>query len=800
VKTNLLFFILLFTGNYTSFSQTDTTNLFKITGTLKNAEEYKELEFINLTLLTLKDSSFVKSGITNNKGEFIFENIKAGNYILRIISISYKPLYRKVILNKNVNLNILLEKNDTEIDEVTITAEKELYKLETDKRIYLTANDESIQNAFAEDAIENAPGVYIDIDGNAVIRDKPATIWINGKPSKKKNENLKSFLKLLPASRIEKIEVITNLSARYTATNTNSIINIVLKKKTYDNSLTAFGTVINTANVFGLWSTLYVNKKKFDFNIYAIGSSASRKNEYYDKSYSKENEDTLFYYELDNKNLSDEKGIRLYSELNFRPNKKNEIGINVEYANFSDNEFFRSKEIRRYDNPLTKEINLLEGKPYYYNISGISFYHYFEKENHEINFNIDYYYDKTSGSDDRKELNVSGNILSRRKSNVSEISEALYFSFNYNYPFNTKMLLSVGTYMTPINSATKNKNTSIFKNEENYWVYDSILSINNKISKAEYQTYAMLSGSLLKIRYKIGIRYEYNIFDLNQTIPVFNLYKIYQNFYPSLHLSYKTKSKHSFSLSYSRRVNTPVYNLNSYIDRTNNDYISSGNPDLNFASTNSYEFSYFKRFKKINVSTSIYQKNTKNDIIKVSEPVFDSYYNKTVVLQTYANCAESKFTGTEISLSSNPVNNLRLRLYTNTYYQNLNGTYNNLPLKDKNFIYTIMFTASYKFFNNFTFKISPYYKSDKSDIFQNTESTFYTNARLKFDLWKKRFSIDIAAKDIFGTREMITEYHLNSFYHYSEKDYNFQRVQFIFIYRIGNTKYDRQAKINKLAR
>jgi len=125
---------------------------------------------------------------------------------------------------------------------------------------------------------------------------------------------------------------------------------------------------------------------------------------------------------------------------------------------------------------------------------------------------------------------------------------------------------------------------------------------------------------------------------------------------------------------------------------------------------------------------------------------------------------------------------------------------NNLPLKDESFIYTAKFTVSYKFFNNLTLKISPYYKSDKSDIFQNTKSTFYTNARLKFDLWKKHFSFDIAAKDIFGTREMITEYYLDSFYHYSEKDYNFQRVQFILIYRIGNSKFDRQAKINKLAR
>ncbi len=267
------------------FAQQSEPELLTIKGFVKDSSENKSLEYVNISLLSARNKHFIKGGITNEKGEFSIKNIKNGNYILRIATISYHIKNIKIQLPKDSVINIFLEKDDTELDEVTVTANKEIYALEPDKRVYLTANDESIQNAFAEDALENAPGVYIDTDGNIIIRGKPASVWINGRPSKRRKENLQSFLQTIPASSIEKIEVITNPSAEYTATNTNSIVNIVFKKKISKNSLLAFGTVINTVNIFGFWSTAYITRKKFDLNVYALYTTGFREYKYYDKSF-----------------------------------------------------------------------------------------------------------------------------------------------------------------------------------------------------------------------------------------------------------------------------------------------------------------------------------------------------------------------------------------------------------------------------------------------------------------------------------------------------------------------------------
>lgn len=153
-----------------------------------------------------------------------------------------------------------------------------------------------------------------------------------------------------------------------------------------------------------------------------------------------------------------------------------------------------------------------------------------------------------------------------------------------------------------------------------------------------------------------------------------------------------------------------------------------------------------------------------------------------------------------MSLSSSPVKNLRIRLYTNTYYQDLKGDYNNIKLSERSFVYNARLNISYKFLKNVNIKISQYYRSNKASIFQNNKGIIYTNASLNFDLFKKRLSIDIRASDIFNTRKRISEYYLNNFYHYSEKTITTQRIQFALIFRIGNSKFDRQAKVNQLAR
>jgi hypothetical protein len=720
---------------------------------------------------------------------------------LLLSNLGYNKKNQTISLHEDLSLQIFISKEDSAIQEISVLGDKTIYKLEPDKRVYLTANDASIQNAFAVDALENAPGAYIDIDGNVIVRGSSASVWINGKPSRRSAESLRDYLKLLPASQIEKIEVITNPSARYSATNTNTVVNIVLKKAENINNLIALGTFFVTDGRKGIWATTFIKKNKIDLNVYASLANGNIKSNIYDKSFSLLNNDTSFYSESERNNISLSLFKKVYGEFNYNLNENTTLGFQAEYDNFIYSDSFNNKYVRRYENPANLYAIINNKNEYKLGYFNINFNHNFDKEGHEISFEANYYKSITETNFGKIENNILETNSTLWESSPQEIDLNLSLTGNYTLPLNKNYSLEAGFQINPLLETSK---TNIVKTSSDLNV---ILVSNNVLSNTfvkklpTYEFYSTFSGKIYSVSYKLGLRYEYDIYDLNQNLPEnYSQNEIYKNFYPSIHLSYQTKKEHSFSLSYSKRANSPFYNMNPFVDRTIIDYLSSGNPNLDFAETDSYEFAYFKSFKKIDVNFSLYQRNTKNDILSVSEPFYDTYSNQTVVLQSFANCGNSKFSGTEISLSSSPVKNLKLSFYANTYYQNLKGSYNNQILDFESFEYNAKVAVTYKFYKKFIVKINPYIISDKGNIFQNTKSLFYTDVYFTADFFNKKLSVDIRVKDIFNTKNFINEYFLNDFYRYSESDRITRMAQFVLIYRIGNSKFDREAKVNQLAR
>ena len=127
------------------------------------------------------------------------------------------------------------------LEGVTITAERPLFSVEGEKTLYQVSDDPTVQGGVASDALQNAPGVSVDVEGNITLRGASSVeIWINDQPSNLTEENLKTYIQTLPANAIDRIEVITNPSARY-ATTADGIINIVMNSKIKRNEFLCFG-------------------------------------------------------------------------------------------------------------------------------------------------------------------------------------------------------------------------------------------------------------------------------------------------------------------------------------------------------------------------------------------------------------------------------------------------------------------------------------------------------------------------------------------------------------------------------
>ena len=229
-------------------------------GTLQDATSGEALPYTNCVLLRQQDSTFVQGTTTDASGLFHFSPVDTGSYLLRISSIGYEPYWQQISLPPDTALGtISLFHSTTNLQAVSVTAQRPLYSADGEKTFYHVEDDPSVQTGTASDALQNAPGVEVDAEGNITYRGKSAVeVWINNRPSNMDGEALKQYIKTLPASSIKRIEVLSNPSARYGTS--GSIINIVTDGRNPLNQLLSVGFKASTGPRFSPWVSYVYNQ------------------------------------------------------------------------------------------------------------------------------------------------------------------------------------------------------------------------------------------------------------------------------------------------------------------------------------------------------------------------------------------------------------------------------------------------------------------------------------------------------------------------------------------------------------
>jgi hypothetical protein len=196
-----------------------------------------------------------------------------GNYFIKTSYLGYDVFEQPVVVsgeNSIIKLDsILLQPAAAKLESITVATTKPVYMNDGEKILYNVSEDPSIQTGTAADALQNAPSVEVDIEGNITLRGVSGVeIWINDRPSRLDAENLKTYLQQLPANSLERIEVISNPSARYTAKGAGGIINIVTKSNIQKNSFISFGLNGSTRPMVSPWFSYMFSNEKFSFNAY----------------------------------------------------------------------------------------------------------------------------------------------------------------------------------------------------------------------------------------------------------------------------------------------------------------------------------------------------------------------------------------------------------------------------------------------------------------------------------------------------------------------------------------------------
>jgi hypothetical protein len=206
-----------------------------IRGKVMDKKTGEPISFVNVNVSARGSEKVLTGVVTDMDGAFLMEDVKYGDYTLSIAYLGYTPLKRDSTLNaqtRNRHFNALYLTEDSHtLGEVTVTGQRSEMKLEVDRKSFSV--DQQISNAggSASDVLENIPSVEVDNDGNVSLRgNESVEVWINGKASGLTSDNRAEILQQLPAESIERIEVIDNPSAKFSAEGSAGIINIVLKK------------------------------------------------------------------------------------------------------------------------------------------------------------------------------------------------------------------------------------------------------------------------------------------------------------------------------------------------------------------------------------------------------------------------------------------------------------------------------------------------------------------------------------------------------------------------------------------
>ncbi len=767
----------------------------KITGTVVEKGSKVPLEYATITFTNATSPKALGGGITNPKGEFNVE-ITPGIYDIKIEFISFTPVILKAKnLAEKTNLGqISLEEDSTQLSEVTVRAEKTSVEIKLDKKVYSIGNDLMVKGGTVSNVLNNIPSVSVDAEGAISLRgNENVTIFIDGKPSNAININ--EALRLISAEAIDKVEVITNPSARYDAEGGAGILNIILKKGKNQGFNGTFIGALGTPKNNSLGGTLNYKTKKYNlFTNQGFANRVAPGNALYETNYlnPKPNSPNFIRETRDiqdeSKSYNGNLGIELFlnnlttwtNTMNYRnSNEKNvdDVNFNNQYTDASKN-----NTITRISNEKNKE----EDFEFKSNLQKK-----FKKEGHKLDVDVQI------SSNDEKELadivdSKNGKDFTENKQkNTREL-----FQLDYVLPFGKGSQFEAGyrgNFVNQLTDVTVFNNGTINTNFTNKLEY--IENVN-----AFYTQYGL---KVNKFSYLFGLRWEDTNVDVNlYTTNDFNK-KRYNNFFPSAFVTYEISEESSLSLNYSRRITRPRGRLiNPFSNYSSNINIFQGNPDLDPAITNAVDFGFLKKWSKFLLSTSLYNNRTTDTFIYVRLNSGDEVNGVPVLLTTPINLATENRIGFEFNLNYSPYKWWKLNSNFNFFNIDTKGdyTYTDFNNKDitqnfdqKTTSWSARLNSKLTLPAKIDWQTNMNYFGDQKTAQGKFIGIFAMDLGFSKDVLKEKATIAFNISDVFNSRKMKIETLIPGFIDsYSERQRSQTQVTLSFTYRLNRSKTDKE--------
>ncbi len=793
---NILFFLVLFLSS----SVLSQKNF--IQGELVDGLNGDALAYANVGLLTSFDSVFTKGTTTDMEGKFEFKNVDTGNYFLRVSYVGYPTSLIKIKVDSGLTkLGILkISKTSQSLDEVSIVSEKLMYQYEADKKVYNVSEDPSVQLGSASDALQNAPGVWVDLEGNITLRGVDnVEIWINDKPSRIPADGLKTYLMQLPANSLERIEVMTNPSSKFSASGSAGIINIVTKQKIKKNFLLSTGATVSTKPQYNPWLSFVWSNEKIKINTYISRWWQQNENNNYNNGWVRNDTANLYSYRNSG-----------YSESRFGWNS---AYIDVEYQ-FTDktkaNAYFGgSSSINTSQNSNINEKNelLLNGLS---NIvrqnsqsgnginwhSGGSIQHDVIAEKHYFNLDFalgSWMNDYTSENNEE----ITGFLERNRNFKSQEKYGGRWYDVDVKYFNNFKKDFTIETGASYNHSPFSHVNpVDTFSFSDNVWNHTPFYSNEKDAYSNEANAFVSWQQKIKSFTYKVGLRSEYR-HNFLKSLPLNKeITADYFGLFPSAHLSYQTSKNYSYTLSYSRRVQYPhIWYLDPFISYINEESIWIGNALLKPAYTNSFETGASKYFEKIGyLSVSLYHRRTDKSHTNTTEAVFDQHLQRFTMYSFMTNSGRDIFTGGDFIFSFRPKPFMNILINANVYNKDIYAEMESYTVSRNDFSFDAKLSFNTKIYKNFQFQLMGFYRSKAPTLAGSSDHLYFANASIRADFFQRKLSANITIQDFLNTQRNISFVNNPSIQSRSENWSNSRYLSFGITWRFGKIEMEKELK------
>lgn len=800
IENTLLSLILLVFCFTPSFSQEKLKTKgqdITVTGKVIDKINKQALEYATITFKSTQNNKLVFGGITNAKGEFSVL-IVPGNYDVIAEFISFKPFEikeKQLLSNTNMGIIILDDEAIKELSEVIVRSEKTTVDIKLDKKVYNVGKDLMVKGGTVSDVLDNIPSVSVDVEGNISLRgNENVRVLIDGKPSTA--INVSDALRLIPADAIDRVEVITNPSARYDAEGGGGLLNIILKKgKT--NGLNA--TIIaNTGFPDNHGVTGNVNYKTNKFNFFTSQGFANRNSPGFNNvatrylspsatspQFISERRNNDRFSNSYNGGFGAEWFINDKSSWTNSVNYRNSDGANITDATFTNFFADNTTQIRTRDNRDTNGEESIE-----FNSNFIT---KFKKEGHKLTID----YQSSFNRDNSESLIVDSQFPNANTFNKQTQNRNL-IATDYVLPFGKDMQFEAG-YRGEF--TVQRTNVGVF--EDNVDLED----LSNQVEYREFVNalYTQFGFKKNKFSFLFGLRWEDSNIEVNLLDESNFNDKKYNNFFPSSFVTYQINEESSTSVSYSRRIRRPRGRfLNPSSDFSSNINIFQGNPDLDPAMTDALDIGYLTKFgPKLTFNTSIYGNRTKDvfNFVRKESGEFTSD-GIPIILFSPVNIATEYRLGFELNLNYTPYKWWRLNSNFNFFSVETQGEFRYIDFTNNPVIQNLDNKAT-SWSTRLTSKISLPYKIDWQTNLnyegrqRNAQGLrrgiFGANLAFSKDVMKDKGTIAFNISDVFNSRIRAIETFLpGSIDSFSEFQWRARQFTLSFTYRFNKQKNERE--------